>query len=61
VRASAFDALMSTVRACPTLRGAVLSNMAAFLGAVPDESTQVMLLRLLLLICISAPSVLPHG
>ncbi|WIA40102.1 hypothetical protein OEZ86_013510 [Tetradesmus obliquus] len=49
VRASAFDALMSTVRACPALRGAVLSNMAAFLGAIPDESTQTIRECLLLL------------
>jgi hypothetical protein len=57
VRASAFDALMSTVRACPTLRGAVLSNMAAFLGAIPDEATQVRHLYGVLAAVAAAPAV----
>eukprot|EP00878_Enallax_costatus_P012410 GHUV01012961.1.p1 GENE.GHUV01012961.1~~GHUV01012961.1.p1 ORF type:complete len:1005 (+),score=325.04 GHUV01012961.1:1774-4788(+) len=38
VRTSAFGALMSTMRGCPALRGAVLSNMAAFLGSIPDDA-----------------------
>lgn len=43
VRTSAFGALMSTMRGCPALRGAVLFNMAAFLGSIPDEAALVRL------------------
>lgn len=32
---------MSIVRGCPTLRGPVLTNMAVFLAAIPDDTVQV--------------------
>lgn len=41
VRACAQDALQCTVKGSPTLRNAVLVNVAGFLADIPDEGTQV--------------------
>lgn len=52
VRACARDALMGIVRGCPTLRGPVLANMAAFLAAIPDDAVQVGCSTSLCVVCV---------